>query len=255
MAEIGLLPFARVALEVAKRVLPPYRSRFSKHQFTQPQLLAVLLLMRYEDWTFREAEVRLGEHRDLREVLQLQNVPDHTTLYRFLKRLEDDTLERGLGETVRRLRRGKTHGRVSAAVAGTGLSPQAVSTYFIRRSEQQNGGKPRYRHYLKWLVVVDSHSATLWRTKHYSGTTSPGCSARNPAQPDVPRFSSEKVWTTSESGNDLLRGETQTFLPRSRPQSEFTDPPSIAPRPRLQPVSPLASPRYRGSQQSCFNSL
>jgi len=68
-------------------------------------------------------------------------MPDHTTLYRFLKRLEDDTLERGLGETVRRLRRGKTHGRVSATVDGTGLSPQAVSTYFIRRSEQQNGRK------------------------------------------------------------------------------------------------------------------
>jgi len=31
MAEVGLLPFARVALQVAKRVLPPYRSRFSKH--------------------------------------------------------------------------------------------------------------------------------------------------------------------------------------------------------------------------------
>src|SRR5216684_1297326 len=155
MPEIGLLPFARVALDVATTVLPTYRSRFSKHQFTQPQLLAVLCLMRYEDWTFREAEVRLGEHRDLREVLQLQTVPDYTTLYRFLKRLEDDTVERGLGETVRRLRRGKTHVRVSAAIDGTGLSPQAVSTYFIRRIEQQNGGKPRYRHYLKWLVVVD----------------------------------------------------------------------------------------------------
>jgi len=52
MAEVGLLPFARVALEVATQVLPPYRTRFSKHQFTQPQLLAVLCLMRYEDWTF-----------------------------------------------------------------------------------------------------------------------------------------------------------------------------------------------------------
>src|SRR5713226_7125855 len=59
MAEVGLLPFARVALQVATQVLPPYRTRFSKHQFTQPQLLAVLCLMRYEDWTFREAEVRL----------------------------------------------------------------------------------------------------------------------------------------------------------------------------------------------------
>ena len=58
MAEVGLLPFARVALQVAERVLPPYRSRFSKHQFTQPQLLAILCLMRYEDWTFRETEVR-----------------------------------------------------------------------------------------------------------------------------------------------------------------------------------------------------
>ena len=60
MAEVGLLPFARIALQVSRAVLPRYRSRFSKHQFTQPQLLAILCLMRYEDWTFREAEVRLG---------------------------------------------------------------------------------------------------------------------------------------------------------------------------------------------------
>src|SRR6201984_1523465 len=76
MAEVGLLPFARVALQVATQVLPRYRTRFSKHQFTQPQLLAVLCLMRYEDWTFREAEVRLREHQELRAVLQLPAVPD-----------------------------------------------------------------------------------------------------------------------------------------------------------------------------------
>jgi hypothetical protein len=46
---------------------PP--ARFSEHEFTQPQLLAILCLMRYEDWTFREAEVRLSEHRELRQVL------------------------------------------------------------------------------------------------------------------------------------------------------------------------------------------
>ena len=57
MAEVGLLPFARTALEVATAGLPRYRSRFSKHQFSQPQLLAVLCLMRYQDWTFRATEV------------------------------------------------------------------------------------------------------------------------------------------------------------------------------------------------------
>ena len=106
MAEVGLLAFARVALEVGRGVLPPYRTRFSKHQFTQAQLLAVLCLMRYEDWTFREAEVRLREHRELRQTLGLASVPDFTTLYRFLKRLESQTIEGAVGETVRRMRGG-----------------------------------------------------------------------------------------------------------------------------------------------------
>ena len=39
MAEVGLLPFARIA-QVLRAVLPRYQSRFSKHQFNQPQLLA-----------------------------------------------------------------------------------------------------------------------------------------------------------------------------------------------------------------------
>jgi hypothetical protein len=39
MAEIGLLPFAHVALEVARSVLPAYGSRFGKRQVNQPQLL------------------------------------------------------------------------------------------------------------------------------------------------------------------------------------------------------------------------
>jgi hypothetical protein len=67
-------------------------------------LLAILCLMRYEDWTLREAEVRLNEHRELRQALGLASVPDFTPLYRFLKRLDDTTLDRAVGETVRRLR-------------------------------------------------------------------------------------------------------------------------------------------------------
>src|SRR5260370_42514200 len=157
MPEIGLLPFARGALDVATAVLPPYRTRFSKHQFTQPQLLAILCLMRYEDWTFREAEVRLREHAELRAVLRLPAVPDYTTVYRFLQRLPDDTIESVLGESVRRLRPRSPRGlpRAPVAVDGTGLSPHGVSTYFIRRVDQQHPGAKRYRHLLKGLVTAD----------------------------------------------------------------------------------------------------
>jgi len=93
MAEIGLVRFARVALEVAEVVLPDYRTKFSKRTFTQPQLLAVLCLMRYEDWTLlRKAEVRLAKHGELRSALGLRKAPDHTMLYRFLRRLDERAL-------------------------------------------------------------------------------------------------------------------------------------------------------------------
>jgi hypothetical protein len=156
MAEVGLLPFARIALQVCRAVLPRYRSRFSKHQFTQPQLLAILCLMRYEDWTFREAEVRLGEHRELRQALGLVSVPDFTTLYRFLQRIDDQTIDRAVGETVRRLRGTRQKGRrARVAVDATGLAQGAVSTFFVRRMHH-HGQKPLpWRHWLKWVVVVD----------------------------------------------------------------------------------------------------
>lgn len=37
-----------------------YRTQFSKPEFTQPQLLAILCLPRNQDWTYRETEVRLS---------------------------------------------------------------------------------------------------------------------------------------------------------------------------------------------------
>ena len=76
MAEVGLVKFAAVALRVGQAVLPAYRSKFSKHCFQPPQLLAILCLMRDEDWTFREAEVRLAEHRERRAALGLSLAPD-----------------------------------------------------------------------------------------------------------------------------------------------------------------------------------
>jgi Transposase DDE domain/Transposase domain (DUF772) len=156
MAEVGLLPFARVALEVATAVLPPYRSRYSKHQFTQPQLLAVLCLMRYEDWAFRETEVRLREHGELRRVLRLSMVPDYTTLYRFLKRLDENTIAEALGEAARRLgSRDCCRRRARVAVDATGLAQGAVSTFFVRRMYHHTQQPLPWRHWLKWLVTVD----------------------------------------------------------------------------------------------------
>ena len=154
MAEIGLVRFARLALEVGEAVLPAQRTKFSKRRFTQPQLLGVLCLMRYEDWTFREAEVRLSEHAELRSALRLNSVPDYTTLYRFLTRLREEDVARVLDEIVRRMP-GRWRSPATVAVDATGLAQAAVSSYFIRRIEHFGDQRRSWRHWLKWLAVVD----------------------------------------------------------------------------------------------------
>jgi hypothetical protein len=100
MAEFGLVTLAGVALRVSHIVLPAHHSKFSTRRFTQPQLLAILCLMRYEDWTLREVEVRLAEHRELRAALGLTCVPDYITLYRFLRRLEEAGIEQALAAAI-----------------------------------------------------------------------------------------------------------------------------------------------------------
>ncbi len=137
MSEVGLVPFARVALEVSQEVVPVYSHRFSPRRFTQPQLLAILCLMRYEDWTFRAAEVRLAEHAELRQALELQTVPDYSTLFRFMLRVQEQVIAQVLAEVVRRFQSRKPpapdKAKSTVAVDATGLAPGAISTFFIRR--------------------------------------------------------------------------------------------------------------------------
>ena len=157
MAEVGLVLFARTALEVMREVLPAYSGKYSKHTFTQPQLMTILCLMRFEDWTFREAEVRLAEHSDLRRALGLERVPDHTTLYRFMRRVTDETLDEVLVTVATRLtprRRGHKRKKATVAVDATGLAPGSISTFFINRRTDRGEGLP-WRHWCKWTIVVD----------------------------------------------------------------------------------------------------
>jgi hypothetical protein len=224
MAEVGLLLFARIALQVSKAVLPRYRSRFSKRQFTQPQLLAILCLMRYEDWTFREAEVRLGEHRELCQTLGLTSVPDFTTLYRFLQRLNEQTIDQAVGETVRRLsnalRKGRRRARVG--VDATGLAQGKIGNSLMRRLHH-HGQKPLpWRHWLKWVVVQTWISSSCCRRPHdvAPGTTARICPRWSKALPSKP--ASGWRWPMP---NSTAREITPTFV--SNLERKVLIPPSV----------------------------
>jgi hypothetical protein len=186
MSDVGLVRFASVALAVSEEVLPAYGHRFSPQRFRQPQLLAILCLMRYEDWTFRAAELRLTEHSELRRALQLDAVPHYSTLYRFMLRVEERVIAQALAQAVRRLeklRRAPSGQRGlkkrTVAVDATGLSPGSISTFFVRRREQHGGQAMPWRYWLKWLLAIDVDLRVVLAQRAHQGPTN-DCAALRP---------------------------------------------------------------------------
>ena len=71
---------AREALRLAKDALPAYSSKYSRKDFTQPQLFAVLALKTFLKTDYRGVVAALEDFSDLRDDLGLAKVPDHSTL-------------------------------------------------------------------------------------------------------------------------------------------------------------------------------
>jgi len=84
--------------------------------------------------------VRLAEHQELRDALGLARVPDYTTLYRCLRRLEASNFDQLLANTIEQMPPSSGDDTsatgppgTTVAVDGTGLTPGAISTFFVNR--------------------------------------------------------------------------------------------------------------------------
>lgn len=86
------LQLAREALEVGQEGLAPYSSKFSRRDFVQAQLFAILVLRQFFQADYRKIRQIALEWSDLRQMLQLQKVPHWTTLQKAEARL----LKKGL---------------------------------------------------------------------------------------------------------------------------------------------------------------
>ncbi len=81
------MALARAALDVAGETLPAYSSKFSRKDFTQHQLFAMLAVRKFLKLDYRGLEVLLREWAELREALGLRKVPDHSTIQKAARRL------------------------------------------------------------------------------------------------------------------------------------------------------------------------
>ena len=82
---------ARMALSVARESIPAYSSKFSRKDFTQHQHFALMALREFLKADYRGLEQFLKDWAELRQVLGLEKVPDHSTIQKAAERL----LEKG----------------------------------------------------------------------------------------------------------------------------------------------------------------
>lgn len=86
------MALARSAVQAAQKALGDYSSPYSKKQFTQPQLFAILVLKAFFRTDYRGIVALLEDFAELRKAIGLKKVPHFTTLIHAEKRL----LKKGL---------------------------------------------------------------------------------------------------------------------------------------------------------------
>src|SRR6202050_3263244 len=74
-----------VAYHLAQRCLPDHRSKFSRKDFTLPQLFACLVVREQQNKTYRGIEALLRDSEHWCKQIGMQRVPDTKTLCRAFK--------------------------------------------------------------------------------------------------------------------------------------------------------------------------
>jgi hypothetical protein len=151
------LTVAKMAFRAARESLPDHRHIKSPKKFTQPQLLACLVIKEFLRLDYRGMHMLLKEWSDLRAVLDLTKVPHYTTLCaadkRLLGKAKADAM---LDAVLKHCRKAKLLSRRTrqAAIDSTGLESRHVSAYYTQRCKRHEG---HYKHrYPKLSAICDT---------------------------------------------------------------------------------------------------
>jgi IS5 family transposase len=151
--------FARLAYAVAQASVPRYAHPKSPQHFTQPQLVVCLLLTQYLSLSYRSTEEWLLASAEVRDVLELTDVPDHTTISRMLRRLTLPRMEAMLAQVLNQLE-GKED---VVAIDATGFRFTSASAYYTTRSGR------KHRDWVKGVYIVGTRSQLIlaWASAHH----------------------------------------------------------------------------------------
>ena len=132
-------------MKLGGKHLADYGSARSRHDFTQRQLMACLILRAYLKTTYRGVLELLAVSPNLRAALGMADkLPHYTTLQKFSARSQVLAIADAMIRTIGRAAGGPKFAQTSAAMDATGLETTTASAHF-----QSRAGRTRR----KWVKV------------------------------------------------------------------------------------------------------
>ena len=129
---------AGLAMRLGGRHLADYGATRSRHDFTQRQLMACLILRAYLKTTYRGVLELLAISPNLREALGLRDkLPHYTTLQKFSARSRVLAIADAMIRTIGRAAGAPEFAKGAAAMDATGLETTTAGAHFQSRSGRQ----------------------------------------------------------------------------------------------------------------------
>ena len=134
-----------------------YSSRFSGHDYTQIQLMSLLMLKTRMRMRYREFVQFVSLSSDVRKVLKLSRVPHYTTLQKFLKRIGSTLLDRIFLRTIKLF----DIENPWIAIDSTDHSSDYASRHYEKRIKRKR------KNYSKNSIAVDTKTQVILAQKSH----------------------------------------------------------------------------------------
>jgi hypothetical protein len=174
----------RYAYELARCCLRSYSSRFSRKDFTLPQLFACLIVLEHQKLTYRGTEALLRDCDHWCKQIGMSKAPDHNTLCRAFHALLGQTrVNRLMDRLTGWMSRGRAMG-FTCAIDSTLYDPHYRSRHYedrcrhYRKTDQTNVNLRRSRTArrtpkLSLSIDTDSHVILAAKSRTGMGSDSP----------------------------------------------------------------------------------
>jgi hypothetical protein len=156
----------RAAYLLAALSLPNYSDKFSRHDFTLPQLFACLVIREHQKKSYRGAEELLRDSPDWLAGIGMSRAPDHNTLWRaFIHLVKPGLVNSMLDQQAEWAQERKLiKGRIKpAALDSSMFESRHVSRHFEKRQRQSERDKRKKQRKIRGKTAGDRRRSRVVR--------------------------------------------------------------------------------------------